>query len=88
MFYNHLKVAVRYLLHHKTYALTNIAGLTLGLGCFLLLNSYIGSEKNFDGMNPGAYRLLQKITDSNGLVRKRCFRFAGRRRSQRSISGN
>ncbi|MCB0608359.1 MAG: ABC transporter permease [Lewinellaceae bacterium] len=70
MFYNHLKVAVRYLLHHKTYALTNIAGLTLGLGCFLLLNSYIGSEKNFDGMNPGAYRLLQKITDSNGLVRE------------------
>ncbi len=70
MLKSHLKIALRYLLNHKSYALINIIGLTLGFLCFLLLNAYISSEKNFDKQHGNVYRLLQKKEGDNGEVQE------------------
>ena len=66
---NYFKVAYRYLLKNKRYAIVNIGGLTLGFCCFLLLNFYVSSEKNFDSSARGVYRLLQK-EQKDGQVRE------------------
>ncbi|WP_198439723.1 ABC transporter permease [Pareuzebyella sediminis] len=70
MFKNHLKVAIRYLKNHRSFAVTNILGLTLGFFCFFLLNSYVLKERSFDLGQEGVYRLLQNTTDENGTERE------------------
>ena len=60
MLKNHLKIALRYLKNHKSYAAINIIGLSFGFLCFLVLNAYVSSESNFDTQHGAAYRLLQK----------------------------
>ena len=40
MIKNYFTVAVRSLLRHKGYSLLNVAGLTLGMACCLLLFQY------------------------------------------------
>lgn len=70
MLINNLKVAFRYLINHKSYTFINLAGLTLGFFCFLLLNFYVSSEENVDSQLPQSYRLLQQVTDENGSVRE------------------
>ena len=69
MIKNYFKVAYRNLLRNKRYTIINIGGLTLGFCCFLLLNFYVSSEKNFDSASPGVYRLLQK-EQKDGKIRE------------------
>ena len=69
MIKNYFKVAYRNLLRNKRYTVINIVGLTLGFCCFLLLNFYVSSEKNFDSASPGVYRLLQK-EQKDGKIRE------------------
>jgi putative ABC transport system permease protein len=63
MLKNYLKVAFRYLLNNKRYAIINLVGLTLGFSCFLLLNLYVSSERSFDLQHEGVYRILQTQLD-------------------------
>ncbi|MEO8765387.1 MAG: FtsX-like permease family protein [Ginsengibacter sp.] len=69
MIKNYCKVAYRNLLRNKRYTIINIGGLTLGFCCFLLLNFYVSSEKNFDKASKNVYRLLQK-EQKDGKIRE------------------
>ena len=48
MFDNYLKLALRNLLKQKFYTLINIAGLTLGITCCLLIFLFVQHELSYD----------------------------------------
>ena len=48
MFKNYFKTAFRNLLHNKIYSFINIAGLSLGLACALLIMLYVNDEISYD----------------------------------------
>lgn len=48
MLYNYITLAWRNILRNKTYSLINIAGLSLGVACCLLLSLYIRDEMLYD----------------------------------------
>jgi len=48
MILNYLKIASRNLTRNKVYSLINILGLSLGVGCCLLLSLYIQDEISYD----------------------------------------
>lgn len=67
MFKNYLKITLRNLVRHKLYALINVFGLTLGLGCCLLLSLYILGELSYDrhwNDNDRIYRIVNEYTFS------------------------
>ncbi len=60
MFKNYLKVAFRTLFRQKGYAFINVAGLTVGLACCLLIFQYVAFEYSFDRFHahePDLYRV-------------------------------
>ncbi|MCI0693631.1 ABC transporter permease [candidate division KSB1 bacterium] len=62
MFKNYLKIAARNLFKHKAYSFINIAGLTFGLACCLVIFQYVAYEYSFDDFNanaPNLYRVNQ-----------------------------
>jgi len=48
MLQNYIKLAIRNLLRNKVYSLINIAGLSLGIACCLLLVLYVQDEMSYD----------------------------------------
>ncbi len=66
MWNHNLKLAFRNLLRHKTFALINILGLTIGLASCIIIGSYVFSELSFDHFNENhsnIYR-VNKITNA------------------------
>jgi putative ABC transport system permease protein len=63
MFKNYLKIAWRNLSKNKTYSIINIAGLAIGLSCFLLIVLYVTDELNFDRYNTKAGRIYRINSD-------------------------
>lgn len=63
MFKNYLKITLRNLYRQKLYALINIFGLTLGLGCCLILSLYIVSEINYDTHFRNYDRIYRLVND-------------------------
>ncbi len=59
MIRNYLKVAVRNLWKNKTFSLINIAGLAVGLCCFLLISIYVLDELNYDRYNKNVDRIFR-----------------------------
>ncbi|HWT12906.1 MAG TPA: FtsX-like permease family protein [Allosphingosinicella sp.] len=64
MWLNYLKVGLRSLARHKTYAFINIVGLALGLAACLLLLIYVRYESSYDTWLPDAERVFQVQTIS------------------------
>lgn len=48
MFRNYLKISLRNLVRHRAYSIINIAGLSIGLSCFLLISLYVLDELSYD----------------------------------------
>lgn len=48
MFNNYIKVSRRNLLKQKQYAFINIAGLSIGIVCFILISLFVDHERSFD----------------------------------------
>jgi len=48
MIKNHLKIAIRLLRRHTGYSIINIAGLTVGMACFLLIAMWVRDELSYD----------------------------------------
>jgi putative ABC transport system permease protein len=46
MFYNYLKIAVRNLLKHKSFSIINIAGLSIGMACTILILLWVQHESD------------------------------------------
>lgn len=63
MFKNYLKIALRHLWKHKGFSMINIAGLAIGLTCFLLISLFISNELSYDRWNPQAERIVRPVSD-------------------------
>ena len=70
MLKNYLKVSLRNFIRHTTYSLINIAGLSIGITCCILILAFLGYEFSFDRYHEHAddiYRILSETT-INGAV--------------------
>ncbi|MCK6617576.1 MAG: ABC transporter permease [Cyclobacteriaceae bacterium] len=61
MLLNNLKISFRHLVKNKTFTLINLAGLTLGFLCFILLALYLHDELSFDTFHRDAARIARVI---------------------------
>ncbi len=59
MIKNYLKIAWRNLLKNKVFSVINIAGLAIGLACFLLISLYVLDELSFDKFYDNADRIYR-----------------------------
>lgn len=70
MFKNYFKIAFRNLTRNKVYSFINIAGLTIGLTCAMLILLYVKDEVSFDRFQangPHLYRVVQQSEDHGEL---------------------
>lgn len=68
---NYFKTAIRYLLRNKGYSLINIAGLSLGLACSMLIMLYVKDEASYDRFHKNAgriFRIDRKINRPDGSI--------------------
>jgi putative ABC transport system permease protein len=73
MFKNYFKTAMRNLFRNKVYSLINIAGLSLGLACCLLIFLYSKDEVSYDRFHKNKdniYRIVANITNPQGKTDK------------------
>ncbi|QDK80266.1 FtsX-like permease family protein [Spirosoma sp. KCTC 42546] len=61
MLRNYVKIAFRTLSRHKLYTVLNVAGLTFGITCFLLIGLYLFDELTFDQQHSKTNRLYRAI---------------------------
>ena len=61
MFKNYFKTAFRTLIRNRLYTALNIAGLTFGLSCFLLIGLYLFDELTFDQQHHNADRIYRVV---------------------------
>jgi len=69
MIKNYFKTAFRSLLRNKIYSFINIAGLSIGLACAMLIILYVKDEVSYDRFHAGVgniYRIVSQSTDKNG----------------------
>src|SRR3954452_4592761 len=69
MFKNYFTVALRNLLRNKIYAFINIAGLSIGLACAMLIILYVKDEVSYDRFHANVnniYRVVTQGIDKNG----------------------
>ena len=59
MFKNYALITIRNLFKHKIYSFINIAGLSIGLACSILILLWVQDETSFDSFHPKADRLYQ-----------------------------
>jgi putative ABC transport system permease protein len=64
MIINFLKLAFRNIVKRKGYSILNIAGLTIGMSCCLLIFHYVSYEKSFDKFEPDAKQIVRVRLDS------------------------
>ncbi|KPL05229.1 MAG: hypothetical protein AMJ73_01785, partial [candidate division Zixibacteria bacterium SM1_73] len=62
MLRNYLVVALRNMLRHKGYSLINVAGLAVGMACFILIVLWVRDELSYDKFHLKADRLYL-VTD-------------------------
>jgi len=69
MIKNYFKTAFRNLLHNKIYSFINIAGLSLGVACAMLIMLYVNDEISYDRFHKNIsqiYRIDKETTKDNG----------------------
>jgi putative ABC transport system permease protein len=64
MFTNYLQIAFRNITKRKGYSFLNIAGLTLGMSCCLLIFHYVSYERSFDKFEKGTGQIVRIRLDS------------------------
>jgi len=63
MFINYMKTALRDIKRHKGYSFINVAGLTLGIACCLLIMLWVFDELSFDRFHENANNLYRVEQD-------------------------
>jgi len=69
MIKNYFKIALRNLRRNKIYSFINIAGLSIGLGCAMLIILYVKDEVSYDRFHANAgniYRIVTQGLDKGG----------------------
>jgi putative ABC transport system permease protein len=72
MLKNYVLIAMRNMMRNKAYSLINVLGLSLGVGCCLLLALYIQDEISYDKHNDrlgDLYRVVTYFHTEKGLDR-------------------
>ena len=64
MIRNYLTVALRNLTKRKGYSLLNLAGLTIGMTCCMLIFHHVSYEKSYDQFSPAAKDIVRLRLDS------------------------
>src|ERR1700712_4890146 len=64
MLTNYLKMAFRNILKRRGYTLLNIAGLTIGMTCCLLIFHYVSYEKSYDTFEPATKQIVRVRLDA------------------------
>lgn len=59
MFKNYLKIALRNINRHKVFSFINLAGLAIGMACFILIVLWIQNELSFDKFHVNKDRLFR-----------------------------
>ncbi len=59
MIKNYFKISLRALRRHPSYAGINIAGLAVGMACFMLIALYVQDERQFDSFHDNANRIVR-----------------------------
>ena len=59
MFKNYFKISFRNMLRHKVYSSINIAGLSIGIACFILIFLYVQDELSYDKHIPDSERVYR-----------------------------
>jgi putative ABC transport system permease protein len=59
MLRNYLRIALRNILKHKSYAIVNIAGLAVGIACCLLILLYVQDELSYDRFHENAAQIYR-----------------------------
>ena len=65
MFKNYLKMTLRNLKKHKGYSFLNIAGLSVGLACFILVLLFVQYEFRYEKHHVNADRIYRIIVEQN-----------------------
>jgi len=71
MFKNYLKIALRNIRRYKTFSLTNIIGLAIGMACCIMIFLYVQDELSYDSFHANSdhiYRLLaqsKSVSETN-----------------------
>ena len=65
MLKNYLKIAFRNVKRHKAYAFINIAGLTVGMACCILIISFIGTELSYDRFHKNTEQIFRLGLDAS-----------------------
>lgn len=63
MFRNYFKIAWRNLAKNKLYSIINVAGLTIGITCCILIGLYLLNEFSYDRFHKNADRLVRATTE-------------------------
>lgn len=63
MIKNYFKIAWRHLRRNKSYAFINVAGLTLGITCSILIFILVRFQLSFDNFHPDTSRIHRVVTD-------------------------
>src|SRR5215218_9781079 len=61
---NSLRISLRNIFKRKGYSFLNIAGLTVGMTCCLLIFHYVAYEKSYDDFIPAAKQIVRVRLDS------------------------
>jgi ABC-type antimicrobial peptide transport system permease subunit len=67
MFKNYLKTAVRNIIRQKTFSLINIAGLAIGMVCFILISLWVFNELSFNEFHTNKKRIFRINTQTDNL---------------------
>lgn len=59
MLFNYLKMSLRHILRHKSYVLINIAGLSIGLVCSIIIGLFVVHELSYDQFNLNKDRIYR-----------------------------
>lgn len=71
MLKNYIKIALRNLSKNKIFTIINLAGLSVGIACSMLILLWVQNELSYDNFNKNGdniYRVLYKIQDSPELI--------------------
>jgi len=63
MLKNYLKIALRSLRRHKSYAFINVLGLAVGLACVVLIALWVGDELRYDRFHTAGDRIVRIAFD-------------------------
>ena len=67
MFMNYIKIALRTFKKEKVYSFVNLAGLSLGLVCFILISLWVRHETSYDRFHVKKDRIFRILNaNANG----------------------